>query len=115
MIFAAGSALLGLSIPARSVFGDLEKALAIFTVTWLIFRASDVMGGLLADQYTWWGRPAASAVVPLGKVLPTPRRATSVWEEAAAACIAMASTADRSRPFCRRIASYRISGIQVLP
>jgi MscS family membrane protein len=66
MIFAAGSALLALSIPARSVFGDLEKALAIFMVTWLIFRASDVMGGLLADQYTWWGRPAASAVVPLG-------------------------------------------------
>ena len=66
MIFAAGSALLNLSIPARSVFGDLEKALAIFIVTWLIFRASDVMGGLLADQYTWWGRPAASAVVPLG-------------------------------------------------
>ena len=66
MIFAAGSALLTLSIPARSVFVELEKALAIFVVTWLIFRASDVMGGLLADQYTWWGRPAASAVVPLG-------------------------------------------------
>ena len=66
MIFAAGSALLNLSILARSVFGDLEKALAIFIVTWLIFRASDVMGGLLADQYTWWGRPTASAVVPLG-------------------------------------------------
>jgi len=66
VIFAAGSALLSLSIPARSVFGDLEKALAIFIVTWLIFRASDVMGGLLADQYMWWGRPAASAVVPLG-------------------------------------------------
>ena len=66
MIIAAGSALLTLSIHARSVFGELEKALAILLVTWLIFRASDVMGGLLADQYTWWGRPAASAVVPLG-------------------------------------------------
>jgi MscS family membrane protein len=66
MIFAAGSTLLALSIPARAVFGDLDKAVAIFIVTWLMFRASDVMGGLLADQYTWWGRPAASAVVPLG-------------------------------------------------
>ena len=66
MIFAAGSTLLALSIPARSVFGDLEKALAIFIVTWLVFRASDVMGGLLAERFTWWGRPAASGVVPLG-------------------------------------------------
>src|SRR5580765_4511552 len=39
VIFAAGSVLLTLSIPARSVFGELEKALAIFMVTWLIFRA----------------------------------------------------------------------------
>ena len=66
MIFAAGSALLGLSIPARGFVAELEKALAIVIVTWLTFRASDVMGGLLADQFTWWGRPAASAVVPLG-------------------------------------------------
>ena len=62
MIFAAGSALLGLSIPARSFFGDLEKALASSRHVARLSRQRR-MGGLLAERY-WWVRPAASAVVP---------------------------------------------------
>jgi len=63
---SVGSGLLGLSIPARALVTELQKVAAVVIVAWLVCRAIDVVGGLLADRFAWWARPAASAVMPLG-------------------------------------------------
>jgi MscS family membrane protein len=63
---SVGSGLLGLSIPARAFVTELQKGVAVVIVAWLACRAIDVVGGVLADRFAWWGRPAASAVMPLG-------------------------------------------------
>jgi MscS family membrane protein len=67
LIFYAGSQLLNLSIPARTFFGEIEKALVILIVAWMLLRAVDVLGQFLTEQLVWWGRPSARAVVPLGQ------------------------------------------------
>jgi MscS family membrane protein len=67
VVFVIGCAFLGLSIPARELLGDLEKALTIVIVAWIVIRMLDVLAGVAMEHLTRQGRPAAVAVVPLGR------------------------------------------------
>jgi len=66
LLFSAGSALLDLSPPARQLLGEVEKALGIVIVAWVLSRMVDVLGDLATEHLRGRGRPAAVAVVPLG-------------------------------------------------
>ncbi len=67
LVFAIGSVLLDLSIPARAFFGDVATVLAVAVVAWVALRFIDVFSNLATWHLGRHGRIAATAVVPLGR------------------------------------------------
>jgi MscS family membrane protein len=66
-VFFLGSALLDLSISAQQLFREVEKALIVVTVAWVILRMTDVLTDLATERLRSAGRPSAIAIVPLGR------------------------------------------------
>ena len=67
VIFALGSLSLGLSVPAQELFGNVEKALGIAAVTWLVLRLIDVFGHVVERRLEERGQAAATSLVPLSR------------------------------------------------
>jgi MscS family membrane protein len=66
-LFFVVSPLLNLSISAQQFFREVEKALMIVVVAWVVLRATDVLAELATERLRGLGRPTAIAVVPLGR------------------------------------------------
>jgi MscS family membrane protein len=66
-VFSIGALSLGLSVPAQQLFANVEKALAIAAVTWLLLRLIDVFGQVVQRRLEESGRAAATALIPLGR------------------------------------------------
>jgi MscS family membrane protein len=67
LLFSLGLLALGLSVPVRAFFADLEKALAIVIAAWVVVRMIDVFAGLAREQLAVRGRTPALAMVPVGR------------------------------------------------
>jgi MscS family membrane protein len=65
--FHLGILGVGLPVPARRILGGAEKALAIFALTWLLFRLMDALGVHLERRLVRRGQAPASHFVPLGR------------------------------------------------
>jgi MscS family membrane protein len=65
-LFFVGSHWLNLSISAQQFFGEVEKALVIVVVAWVVLRLTDALAELATERLRGLGRPTAIAVVPLG-------------------------------------------------
>jgi MscS family membrane protein len=66
-VFSIGALSLGLSVPAQALFANVEKALAIVAVTWLLLRLIDVFGQVMQRRLEQSGQGAATALIPLGR------------------------------------------------
>jgi len=66
-VFFLGSGLLNLSIPAHQLFREIEKALIIVVLAWVVVRMMDVLADLATERLRNAGRSTAIAVVPLGR------------------------------------------------
>lgn len=66
-VFFLGSRLLNLSIPAHQFFREIEKALIIVVLAWVVVRMMDVFADLATERLRNAGRSTAIAVVPLGR------------------------------------------------
>jgi MscS family membrane protein len=67
VLFSLGLVGLGLSVPVRAFFANLEKALAIVIAAWIVVRTIDVFAGLAREHLTVRGRTPALAMVPVGR------------------------------------------------
>jgi MscS family membrane protein len=66
-VFFLGSGLLNLSILAQQLFREIEKALIIVVLAWVVVRMMDVLADLATERLRNAGRSTAIAVVPLGR------------------------------------------------
>ncbi|NIQ29259.1 MAG: mechanosensitive ion channel, partial [Acidobacteria bacterium] len=64
-LFASGSVLLALSVPAYDFLGKLEIAAVVLAFTWGLLRGVDVAAELYIERLTSEGRKALISVVPL--------------------------------------------------
>jgi MscS family membrane protein len=67
LLFSLGLLALGLSVPVRAFFANLEKALAIVITAWIGVRMIDVFAGVARERLTAGGRTPALAMVPVGR------------------------------------------------
>jgi MscS family membrane protein len=65
VLFAAGSVLLALSVPAYRFLNTLEIAFAVLSVTWGLLRTVDVAAGLYVERLKTEERKELISVVPL--------------------------------------------------
>ncbi len=65
--FFLGSGLLNLSIAAHQFFREVEKALFIVILAWMVVRMTDVLADFATERLRSAGRSTAIAVVPLGR------------------------------------------------
>ena len=65
--FFLGGGLLNLSISAHQFLREVEKALIIVVLAWLVVRLTDVLAALATERLLGAGRSTATAVVPLGR------------------------------------------------
>ena len=68
-LFRFWSIALGLALPVEALLDDAALALFVLAVTWLALRLIDASGGLVERRYLERGQPAASTIVPVGRVL----------------------------------------------
>lgn len=66
-LFFVASPFLNLSISAQQFFREVEKALMIVVVAWIVLRMTDVLAEQATERLRGLGRPTAIAVVPLGR------------------------------------------------
>jgi MscS family membrane protein len=67
VIFSICTLSLGLSVPAQGFFSNVEKALGIAAVTWLVLRLVDVFGHVVERRLEERGQAAATSLVPLSR------------------------------------------------
>ncbi len=67
LVFAATRPLLGLIQPVDELFDGIEKAFLIVAITWLIFRAVDVLSEWMSQRLTARSQAAAATMLPLGR------------------------------------------------
>jgi MscS family membrane protein len=65
-VFAGALPLLSLTVPAESFFHGATKVLVVVAMTWLVFRAIDVLAGFTRSRLTGRGQAQATYLIPIG-------------------------------------------------
>ena len=67
VLFTAGAAPLGLSVPVRQTLGSLQQAAFLVAVTWFLLRTVDLVADLAIRRLGERGQASATQFVPLGR------------------------------------------------